>query len=83
MQFEGTVLTQQGVTFALMVVKEHVLDNPSQRDQVLHGATMFFKLPTVLVSDRRHRTFGRDDIVRFLRNVNITQIPWRRYTVSG
>jgi hypothetical protein len=35
-----------------------------------------------LLRKRRHRTCGPRDIVRWLRNVSIEQLPWREYTVS-
>ena len=83
MTFQGSVITEQGVTFAVMLVQEYVVDSPTERDNTLAWATRFFCVPTVLMTDRRYRTWGRPDIVNFLTNVHPSRIPWRRYTVAA
>jgi hypothetical protein len=79
-QFDGAVIREQGVTFAIALVQEHVLDSPTERENAARGFTAYFGVPTVLMSERRQRTFGRPDIVRFLESVSPSQIPWKRYT---
>ena len=66
MQFEGAKITEQGVTFGIVIVKPHVLH--SSQEQIGAG------IPTYQ---------GRPDIVRFLSNVFIEQIPWQQYTLSA
>lgn len=82
-QVQGALIRERGVSFALLVVKEHVLDSPFERARALAWGRLFFHAPTVLVGERRQRTFGRDDIVSMLRHVNVTQIPWRTYTIAN
>lgn len=85
-KFDGAVVREQGVTFAIAAVQRAVLDSPRRRQEVQDEATRLFDgLPTVLMaqtSQGRARYFGRDDLVRFLARVPLDAIPWRTYTVS-
>lgn len=86
-QFEGAKITEQGVTFGIVIVKPHVLHN--SRDQIgarALGTQAFGQIPIILMAQdsRGVPTYhGRPDIVRFLSNVLVEQIPWRRYTLSA
>ena len=79
-------MREQGVTFAVVVVKKHVLDNPVQREELRVGfASVFPCLPvTLMAQDYRGRPLyhGRRDIVRFLANVPFQAIPWRSYDLN-
>lgn len=86
MKLEGAVITEQGVTFGIMIVKQHVLNNPSQRDELVSQASSLFGgIPTVLMAQDHSGTptyYGRDDIARFMANVPLHPIPWKEYTVT-
>lgn len=83
MQFEGAVVKEQGVTFAVVVVKKHVVDNTLEAQQAVRAfAGAFPGLPVVLMGqDHRGAAtyYGRRDIVKFLANVPVGCIPWKRY----
>lgn len=86
MRFQGAKITEQGVTFGILIVKSHVLNSPSQRDEMLtHGVRLFGGVPTVLMA-QDHRGvpsyYGRQDIVNFMANVPMEAVPWKEYTVS-
>ncbi len=85
-KFDGAVIREQGVSFALAVVKRSVVDSPSHRDQALSQfAQVFSGLPTVLMAQDaggRARYYGREDLVGFLKDVPLEAIPWHTYTVS-
>jgi len=87
MQFEGAKITEQGVTFGIVIVKPHVLN--SSREQAgarAHGVQAFGPIPIVLMAqDSRGvpKYQGRTDIVRFLSKVFVEQIPWQRYTLTA
>ena len=86
MQFEGALIKEQGVQFAIVLVKSYVLNSPSQREDARTGFAKFFPfgIPIILASQdsRGIPTYhGRKDIVNFLANIHISQIPWKRYTV--
>lgn len=86
MQFEGAVIREQGVTFAVVVVKKHVIDSPHVAQQTIGGLGRAFPgLPVVLVgqdSAGRAAWFGRQDIARFMARTPLSAIPWRRYNMN-
>jgi len=86
MQFEGCVLTEQNITFGIAIVKQSVLNSPSQaRDAIIGFSRVFGHIPTVLMAQDSRGVptyYGRTDIVNFLANVSIDRIPWKRYTLN-
>lgn len=87
MQIDGSIVTEQGVTFAIVIVKPHVLQTQATADvarQSFARIADFAGLPIILAaqhSDGRMECQGRPDIVRFLGSVQASQIPWKRYSV--
>lgn len=85
MQFEGAVIREQGITFAVVVVKKYVVDNAVEaRGAIRRFARHFPGMPVVLMgqdTNCRATYFGRQDIANFLSRISISQIPWRKYTV--
>ena len=86
MQFEGAVIKEQGVTFAIVIVKPYVLNNSSEAQNVRASFGSFFPgLPIILMaqnSSGRATYFGRPDIVKFLSLISPSRIPWKKYTAS-
>jgi len=86
MQFDGAVIREQGITFAIAIVKEYVLNSPTDREVAFETFAMYFGLPTVLMAQNSRGIpsyWGRRDIVDFLANVHPSRIPWSRYTVAA
>lgn len=85
-QFEGAVIREQGLTFAVVVVKRHVVDNPHTANQAIGSfGPAFPGMPIILMgqdSSGRAKWFGRPDIARFMANTPLGAIPWRRYTLN-
>lgn len=86
MQFDGAVVREKGVTFAIVVVKRHILDNRNVADATIRGFWPAFPgIPIVLMgadSTGRATYYGRSDITRFLSRVPRSAIPWKRYTLN-
>jgi|HubBroStandDraft_5_1064220.scaffolds.fasta_scaffold353249_3 hypothetical protein len=85
MQIQGAVIKEQGVTFAVVVVKPHVVQNAEEARGTIADFTPVFRVPVVLMApDPRGRPtyFGRPDIARFMANVPVRAIPWRTYTIN-
>lgn len=86
MKFQGAVVKEQGVTFAIVVVKPQILASPIQSETATKKfATVFPGVPIILMAQdgRGIATYsGRKDIVRFLANLRISQIPWKEYTLT-
>lgn len=70
MRYQGAVIREQGVAFAVVIVKKQVLDNSAQAAATIRGfGPVFPGLPVVLMAqDLRGRPtdYGRTDIARFL-----------------
>lgn len=85
MRFTGAVIREQGVTFAVAVVKRHIVNCRPTASQVANSfATVFPGIPVILMAqDGRGAPtfFGRPDIARFMSRVPLKAIPWREYTV--
>ncbi|PYE30286.1 hypothetical protein DFP83_1198 [Idiomarina fontislapidosi] len=86
MKFQGAVIKEQGVTFAIVVVKKHILDSPHESEEAISTFMPLFPgMPVVLMAQGfrgipEYR--GRADIVNFLANLHPSQIPWQEYTYS-
>jgi len=85
MKFQGAIIKEQGVTFAIVVVKKFVIDSLSESEKAINEFMRHFPgMPvTLMAQDSRGRATyrGRNDIVRFLSNIHHSQIPWREYTL--
>lgn len=85
MQVQGAVIREQGQTFAIVVVKPHVVQNRTEADNAIRGFTPVFGVPVVLMAqDGRGRPtfYGRRDIANFMSRVPLNAIPWREYAIN-
>jgi len=88
MQFEGALVQEQGQTFAIVVVKRNVGTggDSERRKAAASFASVFPGVPIVLMwQDARGvpEYWGRPDIVKFLASIDMTRIPWQRYTLAA
>lgn len=84
--FEGAKITEQGNTFAIVIVKESVIDNKSRADEeiIAYQQSVFPGIPVVLMAQDSRGTpryYGNSNIVDFLATVNPRRIPWERFTL--
>ena len=86
MQFEGAVIREQGVTFAIVIVKSHVLNSISEINNARSAFRQFFPSVPIILMAQDHRGIptyqGRRDIVEFLSHINPSRIPWKRYSAN-
>jgi len=85
-QLQGAIVREQGVTFAVVVVQRHVVEDRLSASQAVgQFGTVFPGMPVVLMAQDSRRIpthYGRQDIARFMASVPLRSIPWRTYTVS-
>ncbi|BBF41967.1 hypothetical protein lbkm_0647 [Lachnospiraceae bacterium KM106-2] len=85
MQIDAAKITEQGVTFAIVVVKRYVLSS-SEKEEIRDSFTQYFgNIPIILMSQDSQGipTYdGRTDIVDFLVDVPLECIPFSTYTFS-
>lgn len=86
MSIDGAVVREQGVTFAVVIVKPHVLNTSSGADEARAGFRRYFpSMPLVLAAQDSRGRFeyqGRRDIVDFLASISASRIPWKKYSFS-
>jgi hypothetical protein len=87
MKIQGAVIEEQGITFAIVIVKKQVLDRRNQAEGMIREfQPVFGGVPVVLMAqDHRGlpRYYGRKDIARYMADVPVSAVPWREYTISG
>jgi hypothetical protein len=85
-QFEGAVIREQGITFAVVALEKRIVDDARSAEQAIAGfGGLFPGMPVVLMAcDPWGRAvwYGRRDISRFMAAVPPHAVPWRRYTVN-
>lgn len=85
MQLEGAIIREQGQTFAIVVVKSYVLNSAEKDNAVKQFSKYFPGMPLILMAQNSKGIptyYGRKDIVDFLANLHISQIPWKKYTFN-
>ncbi len=86
MTFEGAVIREQGLTFAVVIVKRHVLDNSFEADRAIAAFQPAFPgLPVVLMAQDHQGVptyYGRRDISQFMAGVPLECVPWAKYSVG-
>ena len=82
-RWQIALVREQGVNFAVAAVKDHVVENRQEADDLIAALTLRLGQPVVLLGAQRYRSYGRQDIVRFLRNVHPSQLPWRRIDLAA
>jgi hypothetical protein len=86
MKFQGAVIKEQGLTFAVIIVKKSVIDNTYKANKAIQSFQPLFPgIPVILMAQdfrRRPIYYGRRNISRFLASVPIQAIPWKEYTLN-
>lgn len=85
MTIHGAVIIEQGVTFAIIVVKPLVTQYTARSTAFRQQLAPFFpNMPIILMSQDssgRPHYYGRKDIVAFLNTVRLDRIPWKEYHI--
>lgn len=85
MRVQGAVIREQGQTFAVVVVKPHVVQHRGTADETIRDlAPHFGGVPVVLMAQDgfgRPTYYGRPDIARFMSRVHLHAVRWREYIV--
>jgi hypothetical protein len=86
MQFDGALIKEHGMSFAVVVVKPSTLDNSTPREEARQGFTNYFSgVPIILMAQNNRGVptyHGRNDIVKFLANIHPSRIPFKRYSAN-
>jgi hypothetical protein len=86
MQFQGAVIREQGITFAIVIVKPHVVNSSFEAQKAISSfEPLFPRIPVVLMAQDSSGTptyYGRRDISQFMASVPLSAIPWKEYTAN-
>lgn len=86
MTFQGTVIKEQGVTFAIVIAKKHIIDNRTEADKMIQAFQSTFPgIPVLLMAQDARGIpsyYGRSDISRFMAKVPLNAIRWKKYTIQ-
>ncbi len=83
--FDGAVITEQHVTFAIVVVKPYVLHSADKEKVRTYFSAFFGYIPTILMAQNSRGVpsyYGRKDIVEFLAHIHPARIPWKHYKAA-
>jgi len=72
---------EQGQDFAILVVKDSVINSPQRRQEMSDFGFQEFGVRTALLAENG-RTWGDRDIVNWLEGVFIEELPWRKFSVG-
>lgn len=86
MKFQGAVIKEQGVTFAVIVVKSSVINNRLEAKKIIDSFQPLFPgIPIILMAQDSKgfpHYFGRKDLVKFMVSVPIQAIPWKEFYIN-
>jgi len=80
----GAVIREQGVTFAVALVKNHVVNSQQESSKVIGSVSNLLGCPlVVLIGESNNKLRGnRTDLVNFVSSISLSRIPWKEYTFS-
>ena len=72
----------QNTTFAVVMVKNHVLDSPSESDNVIRAAANLLRCPLIVLIGESNRKLrgSRQDVVNFVAKIDTARLPWKTWT---
>jgi hypothetical protein len=81
--WQVALIKEQGAEFAVVCVRDSVIDNPTEREELLRWWAAHLARPVALMGSQRHRSYGRRDIVGWLESVDPARLPWRQLNVAA
>lgn len=82
MHGEVALVRERGQEFAVLAVRDSVINDPRQREEMRQFGEEQFGVRTALIGAEQGRTWGPGDIVRWLSNIHPAQLPWRAFTLN-
>ena len=82
MRGEVALIEEQGVQFAVVCVKPHVLSNQLDASRTVATFSRQFGVPAVLMASDGSQCFGRDDLAEYVSHVPPDALPWREFSMN-
>lgn len=82
-QFKAALVREQGITFAVVLVKNHVLNCSTTADQTIRSASAAMNCSLVVLMGESNRKLrgNRQDVVNFVSRVHPSRLPWKTWTI--
>jgi hypothetical protein len=84
MSFDAALVKEQGITFAVVLVKNHVFNSTTSKSEAVDSFHPYFPGTPIVIARQRNGNmeyYGRKDIVNFLSNLHHSQLPWKKYSL--
>lgn len=86
MKLQGAIIEEQGVRFAVVVVKQNVVQNHATADETIQACRPIFAgIPVILMAQDSRGTptyYGRQDIAKFMAGVPLSAVRWKEFTIG-
>ena len=76
------LIQDQDITFAVVSVKDATLSEPVAAEKLMETLQTAYQCPVVLMGEEHHQLFGRQEVVEFLNQYNVAQLPWQESAVD-
>ncbi len=82
-QLNAALVKEQGVTFAVVRVKNHVVNCNTTSDQMIRSvaAALGCQLVVLMGESNRKLRGNRQDVVNFVSSIHPARLPWKKWTV--
>ena len=82
-QLQAAVVREQNITFAVAMMKDHVLNNPSTADQQIQAVASALGCSLVVLMGEKNRKLrgNRKDVVDFVSRIDPARLPWKTWTI--
>jgi hypothetical protein len=87
MKVIGSVMTEQGLTFAVVQVQAYKVETPQEAAETIQAfAPLFPGMPVVVMAIGKEAGptyWGRDDLANFMAGIHPSSVEWRSYGFAG
>jgi hypothetical protein len=86
MNVDAAVVREQGQTFAVVVVRQGVIQNSAAASRMQANLAPAFDFVPIILMEQNSRGiptyYGRPDIVRFLSGIDFRRLPWKQWSLN-
>ncbi|WP_444462226.1 hypothetical protein [Rhodobacter capsulatus] len=82
-QMTAALVKEKGVTFAVVLVKDYILNSTHQADETIRAVALSLGCPLVVLMGESNRKLrgNRQDVVNFVSQLHPSQLPWKKWTI--
>lgn len=79
----AALVREQGVTFAVALMKDHVLNSSSLSSEQMRTLQTRLRCPNIVLMGESNKKLrgNRRDVVNFVASIHPSRLPWKDYPV--